>query len=116
MPYIQRNEKGEIVALTTDAARPDDQELTLDNPEILQFLAGSRAAQEKNKHYFELLSQDLQQIRILEDLIDLLTAKGVILFSELPVAAQQKILNKKSTREQLEQANDIIVEDDAPLL
>ncbi len=115
MPYVQRNQQGEIVALTAEPIRPDDQQLGLDSPEVLQFLAGSNSMSDKNKQYFELLAQDLQQIRILEDLIDLLTAKGVILFSELPSAAQQKILNKKNTREQLDQSNDIIVQDEALL-
>ncbi|EEO26908.1 hypothetical protein [Oxalobacter paraformigenes] len=115
MPYVQRNQQGEIVALTAEPVRPDDQQLSLDSPEVLQFLAGGSSVSDRNKQYFELLAQDLQQIRILEDLIDLLTAKGVILFSELPPAAQQKILNKKNTREQLDQSNDIIVQDDALL-
>ena len=115
MPYVQRNQKGEIIALTAEPVRLDDEQISLDNPEVLQFLAASNSIGDQNKHYAELLAQDLQQIRILEDLIDLLTAKGVILFSELPAAAQQKILNKKNTREQLDQSNDIIVQDDALL-
>lgn len=115
MPYVQRNQKGEIIALTVEPVRPDDQQLSLDSPEVLQFFAEGSSVSGQNKHYFELLAQDLQQIRILEDLIDLLTAKGVILFSELPAAAQQKILNKKNAREQLDQSNDIIVQDDALL-
>ncbi len=73
MPYIQRNEKGEITALTANSTGKDDQPVGLDNPEILQFLAGSETSA-KGDHYFEMLAQDLQQIRILEDLIDLLTS------------------------------------------
>ncbi len=115
MPYVQRNEKGEIVALTADSTSENDQPMGLDNPEVLQFLAGGNHAS-KGDHYFEMLAQDLQQIRILEDLIDLLTSKGIIMFSELPVAAQQKILNKKSIRESLDHAADILVRDEAPLL
>lgn len=111
MPYVQRNKKGDIIALTAEPIREDDPLLSLDNPEIMQFLvAGSNAGQ--NRHHAELLMQDLGQIRILEDLIDLLIKKGVILFSELPAAAQQKILNKKSVREKLENTSDILVEDD----
>lgn len=115
MPYIQRNEKGEIIALIADSTGKDDQPTSLDNPEVLQFLAGSENSG-KGDHYFEMLAQDLQQIRILEDLIDLLTLKGIIMFSELPLAAQQKILNKKSIRESFDHAGDILVRDEAPLL
>lgn len=115
MPYIQRNEKGEIIALTADSTNEIDQPIGLENPEVLQFLAGSEHSA-KGNHYFEMLSQDLQQIRILEDLIDLLTSKGIIMFSELPLAAQQKILNKKSIRESFDHAGDILVSDESPLL
>lgn len=111
MPYVQRNKKGSIIALTAEPIRDDDQQLGLDDPEIMQFLAaGTNAGQ--NRQQAELLMQDLGQIRILEDLIDLLTQKGIILFSELPAAAQQKILNKKSAREKLENTSDILVQDD----
>lgn len=115
MPYIQRNEKGEIIALTADSTVKDDQPIGLDTSGVLQFLAGSGNAG-KSDHYVEMLAQDLQQIRILEDLIDLLTSKGIIMFSELPLAAQQKILNKKSIRESFDHASDILVRDETPLL
>ncbi len=35
MPYIQRNEKGEIIALIADSTGKDDQPTSLDNPEVL---------------------------------------------------------------------------------
>ncbi len=38
------------------------------------------------------------------------------MFSELPLGAQQKILNKKSIRESFDHAGDILVRDEAPLL
>ncbi|MCM1511822.1 MAG: hypothetical protein NC112_01695 [Oxalobacter formigenes] len=111
MPYVQRNKQGGIIALTAEPIREDDQLLGLDNPEIMQFLADGSAAGQNRRHA-ELLIQDLRQIRILEDLIDLLTRKGVILFSELPAAAQKKILNKKSAREKLEHTGGILVQDE----
>ena len=111
MPYVQRNKKGHIIALTAEPIHEDDPLLSLDDPEIMQFLAtGSHTGH--NRRHAELLMQDLRQIRILEDLIDLLIKKGVILFSELPAAAQRKILNKKSAREKLENTSDILVQDD----
>ena len=51
MPYIQRNEKGEIIALTADSTGQDDQPVGLDNPEILKFLAGNDNPA-KGDHYF----------------------------------------------------------------
>ena len=97
MPYAIRNENGEIIALTASPNTEDDTQLGLNDPEVMNFLANSTSGDNASAKFNELLAQDFQQIRIVEDLIDLLTAKGVIMFSELPVAAQEKILRKKLT-------------------
>jgi len=115
MPYAIRNEAGDIVALTHSPNKEGDVPVVFSDPEVLQFLTRAIGQSDHGKKFHELLMQDLQQIRIVEDLIDLLTAKGTILFSELPVAAQQKILRKKTRREEFDQSNDILV-DDKPIL
>lgn len=112
MPYAQRNEDGEIIALTAQPADDNDVLLLPDDPEVLLFLSRSGTdAFARTRQNLELLADDLKMIRVVEDLIDLLTAKGVILFSELPPAVQEKILRKKTKREQLSPGNDILVSD-----
>ncbi len=115
MPYAIRNEQGEIIALTALPNNKEDIPVSLGDPDVIQFLTRNKTNENIQHQFHELLIQDLQQIRIVEDLIDLLTAKGIILFSELPVAAQEKILKKKIRREEIYQRNDILV-DDAPIL
>lgn len=112
MPYAQRNADGEIIALTAQPADDNDVLLMPDDPEVLLFLSRSEGdAFGRTRQNLELLADDLKMIRVVEDLIDLLTAKGVILFSELPSAVQEKILRKKIKREQLSSGNDILVID-----
>lgn len=112
MPYVQRNEVGEIIALTAQPVDGKEAFLMPDDPEILLFLAQSGSGSfEINRQNLDLLADDLKLIRVVEDLIDLLTAKGVILFSELPPAVQEKILRKKDKREHLQTGNDILVSD-----
>lgn len=112
MPYVQRNEAGEIVALTAQPVGGSDAFLMPDDPEILLFLAHAGANSiGRDMQNLELLTDDLKLIRVIEDLIDLLTSKGVILFSELPPAVQEKILRKKDKREHLHASNDILVSD-----
>ena len=53
---------------------------------------------------------DVGIIRILEDLIDLLIRKNVILFTELPLEAQAKISERKKVRERIA-PGDIMVDD-----
>jgi hypothetical protein len=53
--------------------------------------------------WVQLLSlSDISIIRILEDLIDLLIQKNIILFTELPEAAQAKINERKRVRERID--------------
>jgi len=49
-------------------------------------------------------------IRLLEDLINLLTKKNIILFTELPEKAQEKIIEREQIRGKISSQN-IIVED-----
>jgi hypothetical protein len=50
----------------------------------------------------ELLSQsDTAIARVLEDLIDVLITRGVIQFTDLPQAAQNKLLSRRQTRARL---------------
>ena len=115
MPYALRNQNGELIALTGTPTHEGAALVNLDDPEVLHFLTSRAGSDEHSKRQVALLAQDIQEIRIIEDLIELLTMKGIILFSELPVAAQEKILRKKSKRELQDDTNDIIVED-KPLL
>lgn len=95
MPYIQRDEHGKVVALTF--AEGDSSEfLPAENPEILQLLAGKGGASN-----LEMLLSDIKMIRVIEDLIDILISKNIIIFSELPLPVQQKILLKKGNRDKL---------------
>ena len=61
----------------------------------------------------ELLSQsDTAIVRVLEDLINELINRGVIKFTDLPVAAQDKLLSRQQTRSQLKNALGLLPGDD----
>lgn len=95
MPYIQRNEDGKIIALTfTEGASSEF--LPVEHPEILRFLAS-----QGDTSSLEMMLDDLKLIRVIEDLIDILISKNIIIFSELPLPVQQKILLKKGRRDKL---------------
>jgi hypothetical protein len=100
MPYIERNEQGKISSLTM-SGDASHEFLAVEHPEVLQFLAGPAEVGGSGTSSLEMLLSDLKLIRVIEDVIDLLIAKRVIIFSELPVPVQQKILQKKGKREKL---------------
>ncbi len=59
---------------------------------------------EANQHKIDavLEQMDLEMVRVVEDLIDLLIDKGIILFTDLPEVVQNKILFKRSLRSTLQ--------------
>jgi len=111
MPYVQRNQAGAIVSLTALPVSDKDQFVPPDDPGVIQFLSYPMVGDSPpDKAGLELFAADLKMIRVVEDLIDLLTAKGIIMFSELPAVAQEKILCKKTVREQFT-SSDILVDE-----
>jgi hypothetical protein len=48
-----------------------------------------------------LSESDAAIARVLEDLVDVLITRGVIQFTDLPEAAQNKLLNRRQTRAML---------------
>ena len=67
--------------------------LEADNPEVLQFIH-DRWRQN------ELTDLDRDFVRAIEDTIELLISKGIILFTDLPDRVQEKLLRRKEIRSQ----------------
>lgn len=94
MLYALRDESGKITALT-DRPLPDAQPASPADPEVMAFLSldGDNFAASEF-----LDDSDLSTIRILEDLIDTLIDRQIIRFTDLPEAAQRKLLSRKVAR------------------
>lgn len=113
MLYVERNDKGEIIAVRRQSpGKQDGEKLSLLNAEVLTFL--SRADNEINSLAQILSLTDESIIRVLEDLIDLLIKKNIILFTELPEQAQEKIRERKQARERI--SLDPLMVDDEDIL
>jgi len=98
MLYIERDDKGDITAVYNKSTAGVTEQKSLMDEEIIDFLNKSV----DTDPWMQLLSlSDVGIIRILEDLIDLLIRKNVILFTELPEEAQQKIRDRKFLRERI---------------
>jgi hypothetical protein len=64
----------------------------------------------------QLRQSDAEMIRVLEDLIHVLMVKGVIRITDLPPAAQHKLVHRSQAREALGGLNFLVSDDDAPLI
>ena len=87
--FIIRDENGNITGLT---GNPDEgaEATTIDDPAVQQFL-------------FKL---DIDLVRVVEDVIDLLVSRGIFRFTDLPDSAQQKLMFRKSLRSQWQSVPD----------
>ncbi len=92
--YVKRDEQGRIEMVSRDATAECDERLAADSPELMAFLSPETKASQPAA----LQASDLDLIRVIEDLIELLTDQGVIRFTDLPDAAQQKLLSRKTLR------------------
>lgn len=98
MLYAERDANGVIVAIrkiTESSAREKER---LSCTDLAEFLSGSEAM----LPFENLLTHlDTGAIRILDDLIELLVQKNLILFKELPEEARQKLFERKSVRHKM---------------
>jgi hypothetical protein len=108
MPFIQRDSSGRVMALFAEAPAPQSSWLEAGDPEIVAFLAGA-ATQDREEDAQDqvegakrrLAAMDVSMIRVLEDLLDVLISKHVILLTDLPEDAQRKMNSRKLTRRNL---------------
>jgi len=97
MPYVRRDPSGRIVALLREMT-PDAQEhLPAGHPEVAAFL--DDGLEDEATRY--LSESDLELARVLEDLIQLLMDKRLILFTELPPFARDKLSARRRAREHI---------------
>lgn len=94
MPYVRRDEHGRIVAIQLEPGSGWE-DVPAGSPELTEFTR--RTAGEPNT----LEQSDMRLVRVLEDLIELLIARDVIRFTDLPLPAQQKLLERRSMRQNL---------------
>ncbi|MEP4149387.1 MAG: hypothetical protein ABJL54_19360 [Halioglobus sp.] len=104
MPYIKRDEQGNVVAMSVVMADGFEEEVAGDSPELTSFLSNQQAAN-------TLDSTDQDFVRVLEDVVELLISKGIILFTDLPDSAQEKIMRRQKLRSEKSGKLDLIGDD-----
>ena len=101
--YVQRGADGEVIGLIQRELTADERAtgqwatVAADGPEVAAFLR--RVGSEHGAN--PLADTDAALARVTEDLIDVLIDKGVIQFTDLPAAAQTKLLQRRQTRSRL---------------
>ena len=104
MPYIRRTPEGNIAALLASPTPEAHEYLPASAPEVCDFLG--------LPHNTSFTGLDSEFIRVMEDLIDVLTDKNLLRLTDLPVEAQRKLLARKDMRRKLKGTLDILDDND----
>lgn len=91
--YIKRNEQGQIVAVSQTVEQAMKEYIADDAVELQQFLQAI-----KLPHHLMLEETDQSMARVMEDVVNLLVEQGTIRFTDLPQAAQVKLLSRRELR------------------
>lgn len=91
--YIKRNHSGEITAISKDPDEGFHEQTANDSDELLRFVHATKSADQ-----LALEQTDQTMARVLEDVVNLLVEQGIIRFTDLPEAAQQKLLTRRELR------------------
>jgi hypothetical protein len=98
MPFVERNANGSIVAVHDRPLTGATEELPADHRELVAF----HGTVEETRRLREGLSEsDLDIARVIEDLIEALLRRGLILPTDLPSPALTKITQRRQMRSRL---------------
>ena len=106
MPYVFKNADGKIAAIYDKKEDINAVWLDENSPEVINFK--KRTTQTEN----ELAASDMELIRVLEDIVDLLIKKQVFVFTELPVFAQSKLSKRQKMRTDMMSLTSLIEKND----
>lgn len=90
--YVCRDESGRIISISNQKSESISEVASINQPDVVEFL-GTLVPDETG-----FQASDLGLIRVLEDLIDVLIDKDVINFTDLPEAARDKLMKRRTLR------------------
>ncbi|MGZ0750864.1 tryptophan synthase subunit beta [Kluyvera sichuanensis] len=110
MYYVQHNPQGQIIRVDNMPFPGADGQYSEATTEIRHWLESKETMAARLQ---QLQQSDLEMVRVLEDLIQVLIAKGTISITDLPVAAQQKLNNRANARQALGGLTQLLGNDDS---
>lgn len=109
MLYIKRNQNDEILEIEF-TQKEGFEEISLHDPNLARYIENSENSDEIIHKVLGRL--DLDMVRIIEDVIDILIDKNIMLFTDLPDPVQNKILFKKAIRNISKNKTTILAEEE----
>ena len=108
MPFVKRDATGRIVGLFRERSAEAAEYLASDHPEIAEFADPDSGRNERSS----MRHSDLEMIRVYEDLIDILISKRIVVLTDFPTAAQEKLVRRKRLRSSLSSLTEVLAPED----
>lgn len=99
--FVSRDGQGAITEVHPEPTETATEAMPADHPEVHHFIF-------ERSRRGEMEALDLDFIRVIEDMIEVLIEKRLILFSDLPPKVQEKLLQRKQARQKFEVAQQLI--------
>lgn len=112
MLYVKRDAWGNLQQVEAAPFAGMDGELAADSLEAQAWYAN----QTVESSLLQLKQSDLDMIRVLEDLITVLIRNGVVRITDLPEAAQSKLVGRSKARDALGGLHRLINDDESKLI
>lgn len=109
MPFVYRDAEGNIQAVYEQPVEGGE-EVGPDDPALKTFVQRNLPAAAVLQD--DLIQSDLALARVMEDLIEILIDKKVIMFTDFPEGAQQKLRARRGLRKEFSYVEDLFVTDD----
>ena len=103
MPFVKRGDEGRVVAIFREIADDAEEYLPPNHPDVLGFVRETTDADKPS-----MLQSDLEMIRVYEDLTDILIGKNVVMLTDFPPAAQEKLIRRKRLRSSLSPITELL--------
>lgn len=108
MPFVKRDAGGAVIAVFGEAQPDANEFLAPDSDDVMAFLSNTRGDESEADPLAVLLQSDMAMGRVVEDLIDVLIEKNVIMLTDLPGPAQQKLMARRHLRGRLSNLVDLV--------
>jgi len=95
MIYVERNPDGHIINVELTSGT-DREEISVGDSELIEFIKKSPNCEELTNLILHRL--DLDMVRVIEDLLDIMIDRDLIRFTDLPLPVQEKLMFKRRIR------------------
>lgn len=109
MPFVMRDGTGQVIAIYREMSAGAEEYLPPTHPAVQAFVQQNIAQLPVGSaDKPAMLHSDLDMIRVYEDLTDILLSKNLVMLTDFPPAAQDKLMRRKRLRSSLSPITELL--------